>query len=130
MEFQDSYEENEEQGDEDYQKIADDMNALTTWLAHIDSDPETFVNCGLLAFCGGRSCAENEEDQDVPEGERSSVLDWLLRMHKDLFVLKRIMGQEAIAKFDSGNFRPAIRRLTAREKLNVQAANNSDDDED
>ncbi|NDF13406.1 MAG: hypothetical protein EB060_11420 [Proteobacteria bacterium] len=130
MEFQESYEENEKHDDEDYQKIADDMNELTTWLGQVDSDPEPFVNCGLLAFCAGRGCAENEEDQEVPEGERSSVLDWLLRMHKDLFVLKRIMEQDAIAKFDSGNFRPAIRRLTAQEKLNVQIANNADEDDD
>jgi hypothetical protein len=128
MSFQDEYEdENEEEDEIDYGQLAREMNSVTEWLNNIPVDTETFMRCGAMAMCHGRLCADIEEEQEVTEGERDRFLEWMLRLSKDLFVLRKIMAQESIAKFDGGNYRPSIRKPTAME---LDAINTADDDDD
>ena len=122
--------ENEEEEELDYGQIASEMNELTDWLTAMPVDTETFIRCGAMAMCHGRLCADNEEEQEVDESERDRFLEWMLRLSKDVFVLKKIMAQEVITKFDGGNYRPSIRKPTATELEIINAADDDDDEKE
>lgn len=128
MSFPDEYNDDETEEELDCGQMAREMNELTDWLTNMPVDTETFIRCGAMAMCHGRLCADSEEEQEVSEVERDRFLEWMLRLSKDVFVLKKIMAQEAIAKFDGGNYRPNIRKPTATE-LEIINTDGADDDE-
>jgi hypothetical protein len=131
MEFQNDYDHDEEENDElDYGQVAKEMNEMTDWLISMQPDPESFMRCGAMAMCHGRLCADDEDDREVSDDERDRFLEWMLRLHKDLFILKRIMAQENMSKFEPANYRPSIRKLTDTEEERIQKASEDDDEED
>lgn len=112
-EYEDDFESADEVSEEAAAEIAASMNELTQWASDL-MPANDFARCGTMAAAHSRMLVCDEED-GIDENERDRFIEWLMRLHGDLETLQHIMRQEALAKFNVGDYRPIIRKLTDEE---------------